>query len=131
MSTKFIFCSGSRTSSKALAGSPWRLSLVILSNSSSKNKGLTTSAFFIPLIILPGIEPKYVFLCPRISDSSWTPPRDILTNFLFKASAIDLASVDLPTPGGPTKQMIGDLEFGVLDLTAKYSIIRSFTFSKP
>jgi hypothetical protein len=50
---------------------------------------------------------------------------------LFNASAIDLASEDLPTPGGPTKQIIGDFELGFLVLTAKYSTIRSLTFSNP
>jgi hypothetical protein len=54
-----------------------------------------------------------------------------LTNFLLSASAMDLASVDLPTPGGPTKQIIGDLDCGLLARTAKYSIILSLTFSRP
>ena len=52
-------------------------------------------------MILPGIAPIYVFLCPLISDSSLRPPSDILTYSLPKALAIDLPSDVLPTPGGP------------------------------
>jgi hypothetical protein len=92
---------------------------------------LITPADFIPLIILPGIEPIYVFLCPLISLSSLTPPSETLTNFLFKASAIEFAKDVLPTPGGPTKQRIGPLKFLFLVLTAKYSKILNFTFSRP
>jgi hypothetical protein len=52
-------------------------------------------------------------------------------NFLFKALAIEIARLVFPTPGGPTKQMIGLFPLGALALTAKYSVILSFTFSKP
>jgi len=55
------------------------------------------------------------------------PPTDILTNFLFKEVAIDLASVVLPTPGGPIKHIIGLFKLFVLLFTAIYSIILSFT----
>ena len=81
--------------------------------------------------ILPGIAPIYVFLCPLTSDSSWIPPKDILTNSLPKASAIDLPSEVLPTPGAPTKQMIGDFISPFNFRTAKYSKILFFTFSRP
>ena len=43
------------------------------------------------------VEPTYVFLCPRISASSFTPPRLILTNFLPRLLAIDDAIEVLPT----------------------------------
>jgi hypothetical protein len=84
-----------------------------------------------PLIIRPGIEPKYVRLCPLISDSSLTPPKDTFTNFFSIAFAIDLAKLVLPTPGGPARQIIGDLPFGARARTAKYSTILSLTFSSP
>ena len=60
-----------------------------------------------PWMILPGSAPIYVLLCPRISASSLTPPKDILTNFLPMALATDLPKDVLPTPGGPTKQITG------------------------
>jgi len=73
----------------------------------------------------------YVLLWPIISASSFTPPTDILTKFLLVASAIDLARVVLPTPGGPDKQIMGDVKFLLICFTAKYSIILSFTLSNP
>jgi hypothetical protein len=102
-----------------------------LSISSNKNNGLITSACFIPLIIFPGSEPTYVLLCPRISDSSFVPPKETLTNFLLIALAIEIANDVFPTPGGPTRQIMGDLPFGALARTAKNSIILSLTFSNP
>ena len=82
-------------------------------------------------MIRPGKAPKYVLLCPRISASSRTPPRDIFTNLRSNARATLFAKDVLPTPGGPTKQMIGAFNELVICLTAKYSRIRSFTFSRP
>ena len=49
----------------------------------------------------------------------------------LKTFAIDLASVVLPTPGGPVKHKIGGLASGRNRRTARYSTIRSFTLSKP
>ena len=63
----------------------------------------------IALIILPGIAPTYVLRWPLISASSFTPPSETLINLRFNASAIDLANVVLPTPGGPIKVRIGIL----------------------
>ena len=42
-----------------------------------ENAAAIRPAFFKPSIILPGIAPTYVFLCPLISASSLTPPRHI------------------------------------------------------
>ncbi|MPM63128.1 hypothetical protein SDC9_110008 [bioreactor metagenome] len=94
-------------------------------------RGFTVPACFIAFIILPGIALTYVFLCPLISASSLTPPRDILTYFLLSAFAIDLAIDVLPTPGGPTKQRIVEFVSSVFILTARYSVIRSLTFFRP
>ena len=58
-------------------------------------------------MIFPGIEPMYVFLCPRISASSRTPPNESLENFLLTARAMDSPKEVLPTPGGPTKHSTG------------------------
>ena len=38
------------------------------------------------------------------------PPSDTLTKSLFSALAIELASDVFPTPGGPTKHIIGLFE---------------------
>ena len=72
----------------------------------------------------------YVFLWPIISLTSSKPPTLILTNFLFKALAIDLAIVVFPTPGGPTKQII-DWSLSHISLVAIYSIILSFISFNP
>ena len=47
------------------------------------------------------------------------------------ARAIDLPSEVLPTPGGPTRQRIGPLTLAMRCCTARYSRIRSLTFSSP
>ena len=60
----------------------------------------------------PGILPMYVLLWPLMSASSFTPPRDILMNFLPRAVAIDDAYDVFLTPGGPTKHNIGLFAFG-------------------
>ena len=79
----------------------------------------------------------YVLLCPLISASSLTPPRDILTNSRPIDLAIDLPKEVLPTPGGPVKHRIGPLTvsswvtFFLSDLTARYSNTLSFTFGSP
>ena len=52
-------------------------------------------------------------------------------NFLPKASAIDLARVVLPTPGGPYKHKIVCGFLPVKILTDRYSRILSLTLSKP
>jgi len=57
--------------------------------------------------------PTYVLLCPLISASSLTPPRDMRTNFLPKEAAIEDAKDVFPTPGGPTKHNTGPLASGL------------------
>jgi hypothetical protein len=57
-------------------------------------------------MILPGIAP-IGFLCPLISASSRRPQREMQTYSLPKASATDFP-IEVLTPGGPVKQMIGD-----------------------
>ena len=47
-----------------------------------------------------------------------------------QARAIDLPRVVLPTPGGPTKHRIGPLMSGFILRTARYSRMRSLTFSR-
>jgi len=81
--------------------------------------------------ILPGIEPMYVRRCPRISASSRTPPSDMRTNLRLVARAIDCPSEVLPTPGAPTRHRIGALRRSTRCCTARYSTMRSFTFSNP
>ena len=44
---------------------------------------------------------------------------------------MDLASVVLPTPGGPVKHRMGGLASGRSLRTARYSTMRSFTLSSP
>ena len=88
-------------------------------------------ASFMALIILPGIAPIYVLLCPLISASSLTPPRDILTKCLPSDLATDFAIDVLPTPGGPARHMIGPFRFLDSFLTARYSRILSLTSSRP
>ena len=88
-------------------------------------------AFFIDDIIFPGDAPIYVFLCPIISASSFIPPTDIFTKFLLIAFATVNANDVFPTPGGPTKHMIGPLSSCVICFTAKNSIILVFTVSNP
>ncbi len=127
---KVLFCSGSSTSRSADEGSP-RKSTPILSTSSSRNTGLLVPAFLRHWMIFPGSAPMYVLLWPRISASSLTPPREILTNFLPSALAIDFAREVLPTPGGPTKQRIGPFSLLTSFRTARYSRMRSLTFSSP
>ena len=102
-----------------------------LSISSKTKTGFEDVAFFIDFIILPGIAPIYVFLCPLISASSLKPPNDTLSYFLPKASAIDLPNDVFPTPGGPYKHKIGDFISPLNFKTARCSIILSFTFSNP
>ena len=125
------FCSGSRTSSRAEEGSPLK-SLPILSISSMSITGLLVPACFIFCIILPGRAPTYVRLCPLISASSRSPPRDILTNLRPIVFAIDFPNEVLPTPGGPTRHITCALIFFPASfLTARNSIMRSFTSSRP
>ena len=78
-------------------------------------------------MILPGIAPTYVFLCPLISASSLTPPRHTLIYFLLSAAATERAIDVLPVPGGPTRHSIGASDTDVIFLTARYSIILSLT----
>ena len=72
----------------------------------------------------------YVFLWPRSSAGSFSPPKLILTNFLFRLFAMLSAKVVLPTPGGPTKHIIG-LLLSLLVSTATYSSILVLTSSSP
>src|ERR687894_85412 len=53
------------------------------------------------------------------------------TNSRPVARAIDLPSEVLPTPGGPTRQRIGPVSLLARCCTARYSTMRSLTFSKP
>ena len=130
MSLNLEFCSESKTSSRAEKTSPlW--SLLALSTSSNSITGFFTPAFFRAEAIRPGIAPTYVFLCPRISASSRTPPRLIRTYFLSSALATERAIELLPVPGGPTRHKIGLSPLPVSKRTDKYSRIRSFTFSSP
>ena len=57
-----------------------------------------------------------------ISASSLTPPKEILTYFLLRAFAIEWAIDVLPTPGGPTKQIIGLSTLGESSLWIKIPI---------
>ena len=59
------------------------------------------------------------------------PPNAIRTYFRPVALAILCPKEVLPTPGGPTKHKIGPVNLLVRFCTAKYSKIRSLTFSKP
>ena len=63
--------------------------------------------------------------------SSRTPPRLMRTNLRPVALAIDWPSEVLPTPGGPTRQRIGALSRSTRCCTARYSMMRSLTFSSP
>ena len=45
--------------------------------------------------------------------------------------AIDWPSEVLPTPGGPTRHRIGAFSLSTRCCTARYSTMRSFTFSRP
>ena len=103
----------------------------ILSISSKRNNGFFTPTLLSFCTILPGIDPIYVLLWPRISDSSLTPPKDILTNFLLVARAIDSPSEVFPTPGGPTRHKTGAFIDLTLFCTARYSTILSLTSSSP
>ena len=73
----------------------------------------------------------YVRRWPRISASSWMPPRLIRTNLRFIARAMLLPSEVLPTPGGPTKARIGLRISSASVRTDRYSRIRSLIFSRP
>src|SRR3989344_2475958 len=78
-------------------------------------------------MILPGRAPTYVLLWPRISASSWMPPKETLMNLQPRALAIDFPMEVLPTPGGPTKQRIGPLIFP--DEFGDHKILDIFFFS--
>jgi hypothetical protein len=52
------------------------------------------------------------------------------TNLRPSVRAIDCPSEVLPTPGGPTKQRIGPETSFFSFETARYSTIRSLTFSR-
>jgi hypothetical protein len=45
--------------------------------------------------------------------------------------AIDRPTLVLPTPGGPTKHRIGPRRLFLICLTARYSMTRFFSFSRP
>ncbi len=81
-------------------------------------------------MIWPGRAPMYVRRWPRISASSRMPPRLMRWNLRPRAEAIDRPRLVLPTPGGPTKHRIGPLMSGFILRTARYSRMRSLTFSR-
>ena len=56
-SVKALFYSGSKTSRRAEPGSPWADLSPILSTSSIRMTGFSTSAVFKALTIFPGIAP--------------------------------------------------------------------------
>jgi hypothetical protein len=93
--------------------------------------GLRVPAFFTCWMICPGNAPTYVRRCPRIAASSCTPPSEIRTNFRPSARAIERPSDVFPTPGGPTRHRIGPFFSGFSFRTARYSMIRFFTLSRP
>ena len=94
-------------------------------------RGFLTFAFLRPSMILPGIAPTYVLLCPRISASSFTPPRHIRTYSLLSDCATERAILVFPVPGGPTRQIIGTSALCDTFLTASVSSILSLTFFIP
>ena len=73
----------------------------------------------------------YVRRWPRISASSWMPPRLMRMNLRPIALAIDLPSDVLPTPGGPTNRRMGLRIVSASVRTARYSRMRSLIFSRP
>src|SRR3989304_3695660 len=79
----------------------------ILSISSSMKTGLFVPAVLMFWMMRPGSAPMYVRRWPRISASSWMPPRLMRTNLRPMARAMLLPSDVLPTPGGPTKARMG------------------------
>ena len=103
----------------------------ILSTSSSMNTGLFEPAVLMLWMIRPGSAPMYVRRWPRISASSWMPPRLIRTNLRPIARAMLLPRLVLPTPGGPTNSRIGLRMVSASVRTARYSRIRSLIFSRP
>ena len=58
------------------------------------------------------------------------PPMEKRANLRLRARAIDLPRDVFPTPGGPTKQIIGPLEFFFNFRTARNSIMRSLASFK-
>ena len=71
-----------------------------------------------PCKIRPGKDPTYVRRWPRISASSRIPPKLIRTKSLSNAVAILLPREVLPTPGGPTKQIMDPRNSPTRDRTA-------------
>ncbi len=130
LSWKALFCSGSSTSSKAEEGSPLK-SLPSLSTSSKIKTGLEVPALIKFWMIRPGMAPMYVRRCPRISASSCKPPNDMRMYLRPSDSATDLPNEVLPTPGGPTKQMMGDFMSPFSFSTAMCSSMRSLIDSRP
>ena len=68
---------------------------------------------------------------PGCPPRRWTPPREMRASFRFMALAMDMAMEVLPTPGGPTRQMICPFNWGASCCTATNSRMRSLTFSRP
>src|SRR5918999_1746055 len=114
-SRKLEFCSGSSTSSIALAGSP-RKSAPILSISSIISTGLFAPASRSARMIVPGIAPMYVRRWPRISDSSRTPPTEMRSNLRPIALATErlarLAQVEVVLGRLAPRQLDDPLEVG-------------------
>jgi len=102
-----------------------------LSISSKRMTGFCALALLNPWMILPGILPIYVRLCPFNSLVSYWPPRDILTNSRPMASAIPFAMLVLPTPGGPLKHNILPFTVPRSIPILMNSMILSFTSSMP
>lgn len=125
-----LFYYGSNISSNASYSDP-RIDLPILSTSSNNITGFSVPHVFSVYIILPGYDPKYVFLCPFNIAISCSPPNDILPYFLPKHFAILAPILVLPTPGGPTNNNDLPLREPLNDATAINSSILFLTSSSP
>ena len=125
-----LFCSGSRTSRSALAGSP--------AYDMDKFVDLVEDEDRVPGACLldalddpPGQGPDIRPPVPRISASSRTPPRLTLMYFRPSASAMLLPRLVLPVPGGLAKRRIEPCFSCLSFMTARCWTIRSLTFSRP
>ena len=121
----------------AITSSRKPFSPLALSISSSNMTGFLTPVRIKAFIIWPGSASGKTLLRPRNSKTVPMAPSAILTNFLSKASAIDMAMVVLPIPCNPTNKRTGVLASAdspcrfIKIIVARYSKILSFTSSSP